>query len=161
MRLNPEYGGKGQIRVLPSWDLTGGPAGKALRFCCRGTGSSPGSGVKTLPAVRRGQGNRNSRTKQKVSVAVAPEPAVPGGCSGLGAEARKRKVSFRFHLISLLDVLLKYGCVAAAAAASPQACPTLCDPETAARQSPPCLGFSRQEHWRAVPFPSPMHASEK
>lgn len=26
MRLNPEYGGKGQIRVLPSWDLTGGPA---------------------------------------------------------------------------------------------------------------------------------------
>ncbi|KAM7247930.1 hypothetical protein CapIbe_001883 [Capra ibex] len=58
-----------------------------------GTGSSPGSGVKTLPAVRRGQGNRNSRTKQKASVAVSPEPAVPGGSSGLGAEARKRKIS--------------------------------------------------------------------
>ena len=25
----------------------------------------------------------------------------------------------------------------------------------------PSLGFSRQEHWRGLPFPSPMHASEK
>ena len=23
------------------------------------------------------------------------------------------------------------------------------------------LGFSRQEHWSGVPFPSPMHKSEK
>jgi len=23
------------------------------------------------------------------------------------------------------------------------------------------LGFSRQEHWSGLPFPSPMHASEK
>ena len=27
----------------------------------------------------------------------------------------------------------------------------------AAHQSPPCLGFSRQEHWSGLPFPSPMH----
>ena len=26
---------------------------------------------------------------------------------------------------------------------------------------PPSLGFSRQEHWSGVPFPSPMHESEK
>ena len=26
---------------------------------------------------------------------------------------------------------------------------------------PPSLGFSRQEHWRGLPFPSPMHESEK
>ena len=30
-------------------------------------------------------------------------------------------------------------------------------PETAAHQAPPSLGFSRQEHWSGLPFPSPMH----
>ena len=34
-------------------------------------------------------------------------------------------------------------------------------PEMAAHQAPPSLGFSRQEHWRGLPFPSPMHESEK
>ena len=28
-------------------------------------------------------------------------------------------------------------------------------------QAPPSLGFSRQEHWSGLPFPSPMHESEK
>ena len=30
----------------------------------------------------------------------------------------------------------------------------------AAYQAPPSLGFSRQEHWSGLPFPSPMHESE-
>ena len=30
-------------------------------------------------------------------------------------------------------------------------------PETAVHQAPPSLGFSRQEHWGGLPFPSPMH----
>ena len=34
-------------------------------------------------------------------------------------------------------------------------------PETAAHQAPPSLGLSRQEHWSGMPFPSPMHESEK
>ena len=34
-------------------------------------------------------------------------------------------------------------------------------PETAAHQAPPSLGFSRQEHWSGLPFPPPMHESEK
>ena len=34
-------------------------------------------------------------------------------------------------------------------------------PWTAARQAPPSLGFSRQELWSGLPFPSPMHESEK
>ena len=34
-------------------------------------------------------------------------------------------------------------------------------PETTAHQAPPSLGFSRQEHWSGLPFPSPMHESEK
>ena len=43
----------------------------------------------------------------------------------------------------------------AAAAKSLQSCPTLCDPMTAAHQAPLSLGFSRQEHWSGLPFPSP------
>ena len=34
-------------------------------------------------------------------------------------------------------------------------------PQTAAHQAPPSLGFSRQEHWSGLPFPSPIHDSEK
>ena len=34
-------------------------------------------------------------------------------------------------------------------------------PETAAHQAPPSLGFSRQEHWSGLPFPSLMHESVK
>ena len=34
-------------------------------------------------------------------------------------------------------------------------------PEMAAHQAPPSLGFSRQEHWNGLLFPSPMHESEK
>ena len=30
-------------------------------------------------------------------------------------------------------------------------------PQTTAHQAPPSLGFSRQEHWSGLPFPSPMH----
>ena len=30
-----------------------------------------------------------------------------------------------------------------------------------AHQAPPSLEFSRQEHWSGLPFPSPMHESEK
>ena len=34
-------------------------------------------------------------------------------------------------------------------------------PQMAAHQSPPSLGFSRQDHWSGLPFPSLMHDSEK
>ena len=34
-------------------------------------------------------------------------------------------------------------------------------PYMAAHQAPPSLGFSRQEHWSGLPFPYPMHESEK
>ena len=39
-------------------------------------------------------------------------------------------------------------------AKSLQSCPTLCDPIDH-------LGFSRQEHGSGLPFPSPVHESEK
>ena len=50
--------------------------------------------------------------------------------------------------------------VAAAAAKSLQSCPTLCNPIDSPPGSP-VPGFSRQEHWSGLPFPSPMHESEK
>ena len=38
----------------------------------------------------------------------------------------------------------------------------LCEtPQTAAQQAPSSLGFSRQEHWSGLPFPSPMQENEK
>ena len=54
------------------------------------------------------------------------------------------------HLLLLLLLLSRFSRV--------RPCAT---PETAAHQAPPSLGFSRQEHWRGLPFPSPMHESEK
>ena len=47
----------------------------------------------------------------------------------------------------LLLLLSRFSCV--------QLCAT---PEMAAHQAPPSLGFSRQEYWGGLPFPSPMHA---
>ena len=36
-----------------------------------------------------------------------------------------------------------------------KSCPTLGIPWTVARQAPLTMGFSRQEYWSGVPFPSP------
>ena len=49
----------------------------------------------------------------------------------------------------------------AAAAKSHQSCPTLCNPIDGSQPGSPSLGFSRQEHLSGLPFPSPMHESEK
>ena len=35
-----------------------------------------------------------------------------------------------------------------------QSCLTLCDPWTVAHQAPLSMGFSRQEYWSGLPFPS-------
>ena len=47
------------------------------------------------------------------------------------------------------------------AAMSLQSCPTLCDPTDSSPPGSPVPGFSRQNHWSGLPFPSPMHESEK
>ena len=36
-----------------------------------------------------------------------------------------------------------------------QSCPTLCDPMNCSHQAPLSKGFSRQECWSGLPFPSP------
>ena len=38
-----------------------------------------------------------------------------------------------------------------------QLCLSLCDPIDGNPPGSPGLGFSRQGHWSALPFPSPMH----
>ena len=45
---------------------------------------------------------------------------------------------------------------AAAAAKSLQSCPTLCYPIDSSPKAPPSLGFSRQEQWSGLSFPSPV-----
>uniref|UniRef100_A0AC11DH67 Uncharacterized protein n=2 Tax=Ovis aries TaxID=9940 RepID=A0AC11DH67_SHEEP len=65
--------------------------------------------------------------------------------------------TFGGKVMSLLLNMLS----AAAAAKSLQSCPTLCDPIDGSPPGPPSLGFSKQEHWSGLPFPSAMHESEK
>ena len=38
-----------------------------------------------------------------------------------------------------------------------QPCPTPCDPWTVAHQAPLSMGFSRQEYWSGLAFPSPIN----
>ena len=46
--------------------------------------------------------------------------------------------------------------IKSAAAKLLQSCLTLCDPiDSSPPGPPPSLGFSRQEHWSGLPFPSP------
>ena len=37
----------------------------------------------------------------------------------------------------------------------PKSCPILMTPWTVVHQAPPFVGFSRQEYWNGLPFPSP------
>ena len=61
-------------------------------------------------------------------------------------------LSFFFNLVKLLLLLLPSHLSRVRLCATPQ---------KAAHQAPPSLGFSRQEHWSGLPFPSPMDESEK
>ena len=63
------------------------------------------------------------------------------------------KIALNQSLIQSKAVLLLLSCFSRV-----RLCAT---PQTAAHQAPPSLGFSRQEHWSGLPFPSPMHESEK
>ena len=62
--------------------------------------------------------------------------------------------------IRFISFFFFFGFTLAAAAKSLQWCLTLCDPIDSSHQAPPSLGFSRQEHWSGLPFPSPMRESE-
>ena len=42
-----------------------------------------------------------------------------------------------------------------------QSCPTLCDPIDSSPPGSPVSEILQAEHWSGLPFPSPMHESEK
>ena len=50
---------------------------------------------------------------------------------------------------------------AAAAAKSLQSCPTLCDPIDGSPPGSAVPGILQARTWSGLPFPSPMHESEK
>ena len=70
-------------------------------------------------------------------------------------------------VLAMFFPVVMYGCESwtikkvAAMAKSLQLCPTLCGSIDGNSPGSPSLGFSRQEHWNGLPFPSPMHESEK
>ena len=103
---------------------------------------------------------------------LSPPSLLPWGKGPLFAIHRRARPAFsqlgvarpggapeaRLLLLSPLPALpLKTG----AAAKSLQSCPTLCDPIDGSPSGSTSLGFSRQEHWSRLPFPSPIHESEK
>ena len=59
-------------------------------------------------------------------------------------------IPWQVEALLLLLLLSRFSCV--------RLCAT---PQTAAHQAPLSLGFFRHEHWCGLPFPSPMHESEK
>ena len=92
----------------------------------------------------------------QVPAAQYATPAAPLGCRRCRLLGRKPPLRGRLLFYAILSA------AAAAAAKSLQSCPTLCDPIDGSPPDPrQSLGFSRQEHWSGLPFPSPMHESEK
>ena len=73
---------------------------------------------------------------------------VNGDCSH---EIKRCLLLLRIAMANLLLLLLSHF-------SSVRLCAT---PETAAHQAPSSLGFSRQEHWSGLPFPSLVHESKK
>ena len=70
-----------------------------------------------------------------------------------GGWKEERRQGGKTFLLLFLGVLLDYygggGLVA-------NSCPTLAIPWTLAHQAPRSMGFSRQEYWSGLPFPSPL-----
>ena len=66
----------------------------------------------------------------------------------------------KVHLVkAMVFPVVMYGC--AAAAKSPQSCPTLCDPKDGSPPGSPIPGILQARTLEWLPFPSPMHESEK
>ena len=73
------------------------------------------------------------------------------------AESRTRLSDFTFTCNNTIDIVIKVK-VKVKSLSRVRLFET---PWTAAYQAPPSMGFSRQEHWSRLPFPSPMHESAK
>ena len=106
----------------------------------------------TFQSMRRKSSWRSHRPR-KMTVSNKAESLIM--CEGLVMVSRwyyfsPRKINLKLNATLLLLLLSCFSRV--------RLCAT---PETAAHQAPPFPGFSRQEHWSGLPFPSPKHESEK
>ena len=73
-----------------------------------------------------------------------PHPGIEPGFTALQVDSLPTELPGKpLHVLLLLSRVCRV-----------QLCVT---PEMAAHQAPPSLGFSRQEPWSGLPFPSPMH----
>ena len=77
------------------------------------------------------------------------EEVISSSCTVLFISCRMKKVKMKSNK-NLIVCTSVCECVLVV-----QLCPTLCDPMDIARQAPLSMGFSRQEHWNGLPFPSP------
>ena len=75
----------------------------------------------------------------------------PGRLQSVGSQRGIQLSNFHFPYLCMLLLLLSHFSHVRLCAS----------PYMAAHQAPLSLGFSRQEHWSGLPFPSPMHESEK
>ena len=81
---------------------------------------------------------------------ITPQHAAAGGPTQASKIVSELGERFNYRLWELLLLLLsRFRRV------------QLCDPWNSSPPGSPSLGFSRQEHWSGLPFPSPMHESEK
>ena len=70
-------------------------------------------------------------------------------------------LSLSLFMAFTLKSILSDMSIAAAAAKSFQSCPTLCNPIDGSPPGSAVPGIPKQENWSGLPFPSPMHESEK
>ena len=66
---------------------------------------------------------------------------------------RREKRELNCHRILLID--FENVCLGGGGDLVTKLCPTLASPWSVARQAPLSMGFSRQEYWNRLPFPSP------
>ena len=115
--------------------------------------------VKNLPALQetwvRSLGREDPREKvmathSSILAWRTPWAEEPGRLQSTGSQRVRHDQATEHNTRLLLLLLLsRFNRV--------QLCAT---PQTAAHQAPLSLGFSRQEHWSRLPFPSPMRESE-
>ena len=86
----------------------------------------------------------------KACVIVTSRAGILGAHGELSAQWESSERIGRKHLSNVLLLLLLLSRFSRV-----QLCAT---PQTAAQQASPSLGFSRQEYWNGLPFPTPMHA---
>ena len=112
---------------------------------------SPTVQVDSLPAELQGKPKNTGMGSLSSSPVNLPHPGIEPESPALQADSLSAELPGKLLLLLLLLLLLShFSCV--------RLCAT---PWAAAYQASPSMGFSRQEHWSGLPFPSPMHESGK